>query len=282
MPLIFNVPECKFSIRFITRRRSLNLNKIIRNLAAHFPTINLLKIGLFLTAFLLLLPFTGCVKPAASSSFIERAQKEGEAFGPNPTPAVEIGAAEEIDPGLKQYAGIVKKYSDRYHLDWPLVLAVMKQESQFDQDAVSRRGAYGLMQIMPITQSELVGKLGVPDAAAPKNNIRAGIYHLRSLFRAFPKAEKSDRMKLALAAYNAGLKRIQAARDIAVYLGEDPNKWESVKSSLPLLSRSYYTLHQDVWHDSKPPCGYFYGWRQTVTYVENIVQFYDDYSLALK
>jgi membrane-bound lytic murein transglycosylase F len=238
--------------------------------------------GLGLMTFLLLLPFTGCIKPAASSSFIERAQKESEIRGPSSSPISEIDVEGDIDPGLKEYAGMVKKYSDRYHLDWPLVMAVMKQESQFDRDAVSRKGAYGLMQIMPVTQSELVDKLGVTDAATPRNNIRAGIYHLNTLFRAFPKAGKEDRTKLALAAYNAGMRRIQAARDIAVYLGEDPNKWEAIKSALPLLSRSYYTLHQDVWHDDKPPCGYFYGWKQTVAYVDNIVQFYDDYSLALK
>jgi membrane-bound lytic murein transglycosylase F len=238
--------------------------------------------GIALLTFLLLLSFTGCVKPAASSSFIEKAQKESEIKGSSPSPVAEVDVENDVDPGIKEYTGIVKKYSDRYHLDWPLVLAVMKQESQFDQAAVSTRGAYGLMQIMPITQSELVGKLGVTDAEAPRNNIRAGMYHLRTLFRAFPKAEKEDKIKLALAAYNAGLRRIYAARDIAVYLGEDPNKWESVKNALPLLSQSYYTLHQDVWHNSKPPCGYFNGWRQTITYVDNIVQFYDDYSLALK
>ncbi len=195
---------------------------------------------------------------------------------------VEATVVPDVDPGFKEYSGIVKKYSDRYHLDWPLVLAVMKQESQFDEVAVSRKGAYGLMQIMPMTQSELVGKLGVPDAEAPRNNIRAGIYHLRTLVRSFPTASKEDRIRLALAAYNAGLKRIRAAREIASYLGEDPNRWDAVKSALPLLSPNYYSLHQDVWHQNRPPCGYFVGWRQTVTYVDNIVQYYDDYSLALK
>ncbi len=244
--------------------------------------LGLRNAGIALLTISFLLPFMGCVKPAASSSFAERPQKENEIRLPISSPVEESSTEVEIDPGLKQYSSIVKKYSDRYHLDWPLVLAVMKQESQFDEDAVSRKGAYGLMQIMPLTQNELVGKLGVTDAEAPRNNIRAGIYHLRTLFRAFPKADKEDRIKLALAAYNAGLKRITAARDIAVYLGQDPNKWEAVKSALPLLSHSYYTLHQDVWHQGKPPCGYFTGWRQTVTYVENIVQYYDDYSLALK
>jgi membrane-bound lytic murein transglycosylase F len=200
--------------------------------------------------------FAGCIRPAAGSSFLEKRQKEGEIKGPNQAYIETAQSIPERDESFKNYAGFVKKYADRYHLDWPLVLAVMKQESRFDREAVSYAGAYGLMQIMPTTQSEL--------------------------FRVFAKAKGTDRAELALAAYNAGLKRVMAARDIAKYLGEDPDSWESVKNTLPLLTRSYYSLHEDVWHDDKPPCGYFGGWRQTVTYVENIMQYYDNYSLALK
>lgn len=228
------------------------------------------------------LTLTGCVKPAASSSFLEKGQKEPEIVGENKQN--EPPAAFATDPIMppKNYTELVKKYSERYHLDWPLVLALMKQESRFDREAVSYAGAYGLMQIMPITQTELVDKLGVSDAATPKNNIRAGVYHLRSMFRAFPKAKGVDRIELALAAYNAGLARILAARKITRYLGEDPNSWDAVKKTLPMLSQSFYSLHHDIWHQDKPPCGYFSGYRQTVTYVENIMQYYDDYSLAMK
>lgn len=226
--------------------------------------------------------FIGCVRPAASSSFLERTQKDGQISVENQHNSASVSSAVEPMMPPKKYTELVKKYSDRYHMDWSLVLAVMRQESRFDREAVSYAGAYGLMQIMPITQSELVDKLGVPDASTPKNNIRAGVYHLRSMFRAFPKAKGDDRIELALAAYNAGLTRILAARKIARYLGEDPNKWDAVKNTLPLLSQSYYSLHKDIWHENKPPCGYFNGYRQTVTYVENIMQYYDDYSLALK
>lgn len=226
--------------------------------------------------------FVGCVKPAASSSLIQNTEKGPETAVENPMNTGDFFASEEPSLPPKYYSDLVKKYSDRYHLDWPLVLAVMKQESRFDQTAVSHVGAYGLMQIMPLTQTELVDKLGVADAATPRNNIRAGVYHLRSMYRAFPKATGSDRIELALSAYNAGLKRVIAARDIARYLGEDPNDWESIKSTLPLLSKSYYSLHKDVWHKDKPPCGYFNGYRQTLTYVDNIMSFYDGYSLALK
>jgi membrane-bound lytic murein transglycosylase MltF len=228
------------------------------------------------------LTFVGCVKPAASSSFLEKGQKEQKIASENQENTASIAALPESNLPPKHYTDLVKKYSDRYHLDWPLVLALMKQESRFDQEAVSYAGAYGLMQIMPITQTELVDKLGVTDAATPKNNIRAGVYHLKSMFRAFPKAKGADRVELALAAYNAGLARIVAAREVARYLGQDPNSWDVVKSTLPLLSHNYYSLHHDIWHENKPPCGYFGGYRQTVTYVENIMQYYDDYSLALK
>jgi membrane-bound lytic murein transglycosylase MltF len=231
---------------------------------------------------LMIVALSGCVKPAASSYFSEKAQSEAlitgqkEASFDAPMPDL------EIKPSFKTYAGVVKAYSDRYHMDWSLVLAVMKQESRFDHEAVSYRGAYGLMQIMPVTQSELMDKLGVPDASSPRNNIKAGIYHLRSLYRVFSKANSEDRVKLSLAAYNAGLKRVIAARDIARYLGEDPNNWNAIKNTLPLLTHRYYSLHRDVWHSDKPPCGYFGGWKQTITYVDNIMQYYDEYSLALK
>lgn len=249
----------------------LHTNSLTKNL-------NLATVVVVATA----LVFAGCIKPAATSSFLQKSEKEGKTGDRNPQILVGAQSSLETDESVRAYSGLVRKYADRYHMDWPLVLAVMKQESRFDHEAVSYKGAYGLMQIMPTTQSELVGKLGVPDASTPRNNIRAGIYHLRSLFRVFERAKGTDRVELALAAYNAGLTRIMAARDIARYLGQDPDSWESVKNTLPMLSRSYYSLHQNIWHDDKPPCGYFGGWRQTLTYVENIVQYYDDYSLALK
>jgi len=224
----------------------------------------------------------GCVKPAASSAFLEKGQQQSEFAAENQQNLAPIATDPEPNLPPKNYTDLAKRYSRNYRLDWTLVLAVMKQESRFDQQAVSHTGAYGLMQIMPTTQSELVDKLGVPDAATPRNNIRAGVYHLRSMFRAFPKAKGVDRIELALAAYNAGLTRVIAARQIARYLGEDPNRWEVIKSTLPLLSHGFYSLHHDIWKENRPPCGYFSGYHQTLTYVENIMQYYNDYSLALK
>ena len=185
-----------------------------------------------------------------------------------------------FQPTPVKYRRIVRKYANSYELDWLLILSVMKQESQFRPNAVSRVGAYGLMQIMPITQVELSEKLGVNEARSPYNNIKAGAFHFRSLYRIFRDAREEDRIKLSLAAYNAGLGRILDARQMAAYLGNDPNSWNSVKKALPLLSKRYYTLHKNIWDVPRPPSGYFRNWKQTTRYVGKVLEHYDQFALA--
>lgn len=244
----------------------------------------MLSAGLLLGG-LVILPIlqTGCFRPMAALSFVnkENDPSQGEYCG------VVQAESSEIDPrterSLVKYASMVQKYSDKYDLDWRLVLALMRHESQFSATATSRKGAFGLMQIMPTTQMELAEKLGVPETETPRNNIRAGIYHLRSLYRAFEAVTNEDnRIRLSLAAYNAGLNRILDAQAVAAFLGDDPSDWEAVKSALPLLSKRYYTLHQNIWDSGKPRAGYFRDWRQTQNYVETIIDYYDGYQLALR
>lgn len=193
---------------------------------------------------------------------------------------------EELDyqsqRSIQRYGGIIQKYAYSYQLDWRLVLAVMKQESSFRPRVTSYKGAYGLMQIMPLTAAEVTQKLGVKNARSPYNNIKTGIYHLKSLYRSFDQAKGDERIKLTLAAYNAGLNRIRDAQDVARFLGEDPNTWEGALVGLPLLSKRYQTLHKKVWQDGVPRSGYFRDVRQTRNYVDNIMQYYDEYQLALR
>lgn len=220
-----------------------------------------------------------CYKPPSSVSLVSK-----KSLSPNlsSTQVSLDDASSWREPPLtpSKYKGIVQKYANKYDLDWLLVLSVMKQESQFKPNAVSKVGAYGLMQIMPVTQAELSGKLGVREARTPYNNIKAGTFHLRSLYRIFRDASQEDRIRLSLAAYNAGLGRILDARQIVAYLGQDPNDWKSVRKALPLLSKRYYTLHTSVWEDSKPPSGYFRNWKQTTRYVDRVLEHYDEFSLA--
>jgi soluble lytic murein transglycosylase-like protein len=80
-------------------------------------------------------------------------------------------------------------------VDYALVKAVIKAESNFDPLAISRAGAEGLMQLMPATAEAL----GVNDSFEPEDNIHGGVRYLRYLLDLF----EGD-LHLSLAAYNAG------------------------------------------------------------------------------
>jgi soluble lytic murein transglycosylase-like protein len=94
-------------------------------------------------------------------------------------------------------------YAKRYQLDPALLRAVIQVESNFRQDAISRRGAVGLMQLMPSTAA----KLEVANIHDPLQNIQGGAKQLRHLLNSY-----HGNLRLALAAYNAGVHRVK--RDI--------------------------------------------------------------------
>lgn len=183
---------------------------------------------------------------------------------------------------LQSYGGTIKKYAKEYGLDWRFVLAVMKVESKFIHDVESPKGASGLMQIMPVTSVEVAKNLGIEDMAHPMNNIRGGVYYFSKLYSLFDGAEDSDRLKLALAAYNAGIGRVYDAQMVAAYLHDNPRKWESVRTALPLLSKRYYTLHKNIWDEGRPKiAGWFGSSKETLTYVDRVMEWYESYRQAL-
>jgi soluble lytic murein transglycosylase-like protein len=89
----------------------------------------------------------------------------------------------------------IRDAAGRYGLPEELVTAVIRVESGFNPRAVSRKGAQGLMQLMPATASQL----GVRDVFDTAENIEGGVRHLRGLIERF-----ENNLSLALAAYNAG------------------------------------------------------------------------------
>jgi hypothetical protein len=95
---------------------------------------------------------------------------------------------------------VVNEASGRYRLDPDFVNSVIKAESGFNVRAVSRKGAQGLMQLMPGTASQL----GVQNAFDPKANVDGGTRYLRELLERY----NFDMVK-ALAAYNAGPQRVE-------------------------------------------------------------------------
>ncbi len=102
-----------------------------------------------------------------------------------------------------KYADIIEKYADKYNLEKELVFAVINAESRFNKDAVSNKGAIGLMQIMPETGEWLAQKIKMEGFSQdmlyePEVNINLGCYYLGYLI------EKFEDETLALCAYNAG------------------------------------------------------------------------------
>jgi membrane-bound lytic murein transglycosylase F len=169
----------------------------------------------------------------------------------------------------------VRRFAAEYGVDYRLILAIIRQESRFDREAVSDRGASGMMQIMPVTNAEITSQLEILDPGHPRENLRAGIYYFAKLARLFKDASPEDQLSLALAAYNAGPSRVYDAQELAAYMGEDPSSWRSVAKALPLLSKRYYTLHALVWDDARPKYGYYGSSRQTITYVEKVMNTYE-------
>jgi membrane-bound lytic murein transglycosylase F len=157
----------------------------------------------------------------------------------------------------------------------------MKTESGFSPDAVSYRGAMGLMQIMPVTGEQLARTLELQDVVEPINNIHGGVYYLRQLYDLFDNATGLDRIKLTLAAYNAGIGRIYDAQTLVTFFHGNANKWDYVKQALPMLSRSYCELHQIVWDQDHPKTGWFNNPQETLTYVDRIMKYYSSYCVAL-
>lgn len=187
-------------------------------------------------------------------------------------------ATGRIGKSIIKYKPVIKKYAKRYGFDWRLIAAQIVQESGFKVEARSRVGALGLMQIMPGTAREISGELDIEYIMKnPRENITAGIYHLKKQFRLFPDAKIADRTKLALASYNCGVGRVFDAQKIARYYKLPSNKWNNVRPYMAMLKKSDWQLHLQVWPKGKPKHGYFYGYNETINYVDNIWRLYSAY-----
>jgi len=98
-------------------------------------------------------------------------------------------------PDKPDYSKVLSSAAREQRLDKALLQAVIAQESAFDPQAVSSKGAVGLMQLMPATAQ----RYGVSDRYDPEQNIRGGARYLHDLMQQF-----DNNLPLVLAAYNAG------------------------------------------------------------------------------
>ncbi|MDY7031016.1 MAG: lytic transglycosylase F [Thermodesulfobacteriota bacterium] len=127
---------------------------------------------------------------------------------------------------LHRHTNLFKKYSSKYMFDWMLVMALAYQESGLDQNKKNPSGATGIMQVLPSTAADR--NIRIKDVHLLKNNIHAGVKYLALLRDRYFNDEgmrERDKVRFALAAYNAGPTKIKRVRKLAGKMGLDPNRW---------------------------------------------------------
>lgn len=135
--------------------------------------------------------------------------------------AIELKSKLDLKSQMTDIDEIIQTYSDKYDVDSDFIKAIIKQESGFNKSATSKKGAMGLMQLMPQTAKSL----GVIDAYNPSQNIEGGVKHLKNLLNKY-----DNNRELALAAYNAGEGAVKKYGGIPPYK-ETQNYVKAIMSS---------------------------------------------------
>ncbi len=144
-----------------------------------------------------------------------------------------------------KYYPIIEYYSTEFDVDPLLVTSIMKVESGFNPDAKSKKGAVGLMQLMPQTAKEVAIKYlnlenyNEKELYNPDLNIALGVYYVKILSDMF-----NNNTKLVLASYNAGLGNVQMWKMKNPIIEYDPEEmpFKETKNYVSKINRFYNTL----------------------------------------
>ncbi|MGD9877003.1 lytic transglycosylase domain-containing protein [Desulfococcus sp.] len=133
------------------------------------------------------------------------------------------------------YDKIILEAAHRHDVHPALIKAIIKAESSYNPRAVSRRGARGLMQLMPGTARAM----GVKNSFNPKHNIHGGTKYFRHLLDQF-----KGNIRLALAAYNAGIERVRhygrvpPYKETRSYINKVMSYYREYRSEMRMMARS--------------------------------------------
>ena len=132
---------------------------------------------------------------------------------------LEVPKTGKVKDFISPYDSLMREVCEPLGEDWRLIAAIAYQESHFRIEVRSRRGAAGMMQMMPVTAR----RYGVENIADPRQSLEAGVKYFQHLKKDFRKdaADADELRRFALAAYNAGEGRLRASIDNADSLGRE-------------------------------------------------------------
>ena len=171
---------------------------------------------------------------------------------------------------ISPYDDLIKKYSVKIGWDWKLLAAQICEESQFNPDARSWSGAFGLMQLLPSTAAKY--NMDTTNMS-PEASIAAGVAYLKEVDNFLAKfiPDKQTRIPFDLASYDVGAGHIIDARNLAMKYGLDPDKWED--------NVAYFLLNESLpkyYNDPVVSFGYCRG-QEPYQYVREILNRYNMY-----
>ncbi len=146
------------------------------------------------------------------------------------------------------YDDIFKEAAAKYSWDWQLPASIAYQESKFNPDVIGFGGSYGMMQFMPAVGP----KFGVYPDSPPREQIMGGMKKIVKDFDSWSSIkDETQRLKFALASYNAGKGHILDAQSLARKHKLDPQKWDdNVEVMLLNLSKQEYYRDEVVKYGS--------------------------------
>lgn len=170
---------------------------------------------------------------------------------------------------VSRFDDMIRKYSGSIDWDWRLLASLICQESRFDPTVESGAGAFGLMQIMPLTGENF----GIDITASPESNMKAGIEYINWLHTIFDSKipDEKERINFILASYNAGPGHVLDAMKLAEKHGMNPQKWDG-NVAVWLLKKS----EPEYFNDEVVKNGYFRG-TESVAFVSQIINRYGHY-----
>ena len=170
---------------------------------------------------------------------------------------------------LSPFDDMIKEKKKKIGWDWRLLASLIYQESRFKLDLESEKGAFGLMQLMPVVME----RYNIGYDATVEEQLDAGAQLLHYLEKCLDDkvADSVERVKFVLAAYNSGLGHVYDAQRLASKYGKYPDVWDN--------NVDYFILNKSkkqYYNDTCCKAGYLRG-TETYRFVEEVLDRYHQY-----